>query len=244
MGIRERDRERYNRDPKESLNSLTKHTQRANDDIDGIIILRFTVLFFQRGFLEKKKFDDDDKQALEKRKTKCIRASGNHRNFPGLQELCKCEIPPHIGRVDFVKQMYRWADMTYTDGGLATFGKRMEISAINENQAGETNGYLISVFDFKDGEEQVVAELICQMDQTLIQTYDTILPPSKPGDIEGIKKMNRSGKDEFIEGEFFVISRKLPTDETVGSVLKVMIKRMMSAINAYYAFGSPFSEEF
>ena len=163
---------------------------------------------------------------------------------PGLQELCKCEIPPHIGRVDFVKQMYRWADMTYTDGGLATFGKRMEISAINENQAGETNGYLISVFDFKDGEEQVVAELICQMDQTLIQTYDTILPPSKPGDIEGIKKMNRSGKDEFIEGEFFVISRKLPTDETVGSVLKVMIKRMMSAINAYYAFGSPFSEEF
>ena len=163
---------------------------------------------------------------------------------PGLQELCKCEIPPHIGRADFVKQMYRWADMTYTDGGLATFGKRMEISAINENQAGETNGYLISVFDFKDGEEQVVAELICQMDQTLIQTYDTILPPSKPGDIEGIKKMNRSGKDEFIEGEFFVISRKLPTDETVGSVLKVMIKRMMSASNAYYAFGSPFSEEF
>jgi len=103
----------------------------------------------------------------------------------------------------------------------------MEISAINENQAGETNGYLISVFDFKDGEEQVVAELFCQMDQTLIQTYDTIMPPTKPGDIAGIKKMNRSGKDEFIEGEFFVISRKLPTDETVGSVLKVMIKRMI-----------------
>ena len=86
--IRERDRERYNRDPKESLNSLTKHTQRANDDIDGIIILRFTFLFFQRGFLEKKKFDDDDdKQALEKRKTKCIRASGNHRNFPGVARI-------------------------------------------------------------------------------------------------------------------------------------------------------------
>lgn len=163
---------------------------------------------------------------------------------PGLQELCKCEIPPHIGRVDFVKQMYRWADMTFTDGGLATFGKRMTLEAINENQAGETNGYLISVYDFKDGEEKVVAELICQMDSTMVQTYDTILPPTKPGDTEGIKKMNRSGKDEFIEGEFFVISRKLPTDESVGSVLKVMIKRMMSAINAYYAFGSPFSEEF
>ena len=162
---------------------------------------------------------------------------------PGLQELCKCEIPPHIGRADFVKQMYRWADMTYTDGGLATFGKRMTMEALNESNAGDTNGYLISVYDFKDGEEKVVAELICQMDNTQVQTYDMILPSMEPGEEGGIKKMNRSGKDEFIEGQFFVISRKLPTDESVGKVLKAMIKRMMSAINAYYAFGSPFSEE-
>lgn len=163
---------------------------------------------------------------------------------PGMQELCKCEIPPHIGRADFVKQMYRWADMTYTDGGLATFGKRMSIEAINENQAGETNGYLINVYDFKDGEEQVVAELVCCMDNTMVETFDTVMPPTKPGDVAGIQKYNRNGKKAYVEGEFFLISRKLPTDESVGSVLKVVIKRMMSAINAYYAFGSPFSEEF
>ena len=87
--IRERDRERERPRKESLLNSLNTytHTQRVNDDIDGIIILRFTVLFFQRGFLEKKKFDDDDKQALEKRKTKCIRASGNHRNFPGVARI-------------------------------------------------------------------------------------------------------------------------------------------------------------
>ena len=81
---RETERERETR---KRERFITKHTQRANDDIDGIIILRFTVLFFQQRFLEKKKFDDDDKQALEKRKTKCIRASGNHRNFPGVARI-------------------------------------------------------------------------------------------------------------------------------------------------------------
>ena len=119
----------------------------------------------------------------------------------------------------------------------------MTMEALNESNAGDTNGYLISVYDFKDGEEKVVAELICQMDNTKVQTYDMILPSMEPGEEGGIKKMNRSGKDEFVEGQFFVIYRKLPTDESVGKVLKAMIKRMMSAINAYYAFGSPFSEE-
>ena len=133
--------------------------------------------------------------------------------------------------------------MTYTDGGLATFGKRNDDGGVDKQAAKRTDGYLISVYDFKDGEEKVVAELICQMDNTKVQTYDMILPSMEPGEEGGIKKMNRSGKDEFIEGQFFVISRKLPTDESVGKVLKAMIKRMMSAINAYYAFGSPFSEE-
>ena len=44
------------------------------------------------------------------------------------------------------------------------------------------NGYLISVYDFKDGEEKVVAELICQMDNTQVQTYDMILPSMEPGE--------------------------------------------------------------
>ena len=72
------------------------------------------------------------------------------------------------------------------------------MEALNESNAGDTNGYLISVYDFKDGEEKVVAELICQMDNTQVQTYDMILPSMEPGEEGGIKKMNRSGKDEFI----------------------------------------------
>ena len=75
----------------------------------------------------------------------------------------------------------------------------MTMEALNESDAGDTNGYLISVYDFKDGEEKVVAELICQMDNTKVQTYDMILPSMEPGEEGGIKKMNRSGKDEFLE---------------------------------------------
>ena len=53
---------------------------------------------------------------------------------------------------------------------------------------GDTNGYLISVYDFKDGEEKVVAELICQMDNTQVQTYDMILPSMEPGEEGGLKR--------------------------------------------------------
>ena len=117
----------------------------------------------------------------------------------------------------------------------------MEVEVINESNAGETNGFLVKLFDFKGGKEEVIAEVVCQMDNNMVQTWDTIIPPMQQD--EEIKKTNRSGKDEFIEGKFFTISRKLPTDEEAGSVLKKMIKRMMSAINAYYAFGSPFSDD-
>ena len=43
------------------------------------------------------------------------------------QELCKAEIPPHIPRADFVKQMYRWCSSEYEQGGLSAYGKRMSV---------------------------------------------------------------------------------------------------------------------
>ena len=89
-------------------------------------------------------------------------------------------------------------------------------------------------------EETVVAQLICEMDQETVQVYDTIIP-TKDGSIE---RMNKSGKDEFIEGKFFVLKRPLPANESANPTLKVMIKQLTMAINKYYAFGSPFSEEF
>jgi hypothetical protein len=56
--------------------------------------------------------------------------------------------------------------------------------------------------------------------------------------------MNRDGKDKFIDGRFFVISRPLPANENANAALKAMIKNLMLAINAYYSFGSPFAEDF
>lgn len=156
------------------------------------------------------------------------------------QELCKAEIPPHIPRADFVKQMYRWCSSEYEQGGLSAYGKRMSVECINELADGDTNGVLVRIYDFKDGKEVEIGQLIAQMDDEKVQTWDTIVP-TKEG---GIEKLNRDGKDHFIEGRFFVISRPLPADESSNPALKKMIKRLTLAINAYYSFGSPFSEDF
>jgi len=157
-----------------------------------------------------------------------------------MQELCKAEIPPHIPRADFVKQMYRWCASEYEQGGLSSYGKRMSVECVNEMKDGNTNGVMVRIYDYKDGKEVEIGSMIAQMDEEKVQTWDTIVP-TKDG---GIEKLNRDGKDKFIEGRFFVVSRPLPADETANPALKKMIKRLTLAINAYYSFGSPFSEEF
>lgn len=60
----------------------------------------------------------------------------------------------------------------------------------------------------------------------------------------GIEKMNRDGKDKFIDGWFFVIFWLLFVNENVNVVLKVMIKNLMLVINVYYFFGFFFVEDF
>ena len=172
------------------------------------------------------------------------RASGRRGTRAGAstetQELCKAEIPAHLPRIDFMKQMYRWATSEFEQGGVKSYGKRMVVDCINEGENGDTNGILVRVFDFRDGKEVEIAQLIAQMDDEKVQVWDTIVP-TKEG---GIEKMNKDGKDKFIDGRFFIISRPLPADESANSALKAMIKRLMLAINAYYSFGSPFAEEF
>ena len=156
------------------------------------------------------------------------------------QELCKAEIPPHIPRADFVKQMYRWCTSEFEEGGVATYGKRMSVECVNEMENGDTNGVMVRLYDFRDGKEVEIAQLIAQMDDEKVQVWDTIIP-TKEG---GIEKLNRDGKDKFIDGRFFIVSRPLPADETANAALKAMIKRLMLAINASYSFGSPFAEAF
>ena len=56
--------------------------------------------------------------------------------------------------------------------------------------------------------------------------------PSQDGEII---KSNRSGKDEFVKGRFFVIRRPVPIDESANPALKQTIKDMTLAINKYYA---------
>ena len=157
-----------------------------------------------------------------------------------FQELCKAEIPPHLPRIDFVKQMYRWATSEFEEGGVARYGKRMAVDCVNEGPNGDTNGVRVRLFDFRDGKEVEIAQMIAKMDDEKVQVWDTIIP-TKDG---GIEKLNRDGKDKFIDGRFFVVTRPLPADETSNPALKAMIKRLMLAINAYYSFGSPFAEEF
>ena len=90
-----------------------------------------------------------------------------------------------------------------------------------------------------DGAEVLICELYCEMDTEMVPSYDTLMP-SQDGEII---KSNRSGKDEFVKGRFFVIRRPVPIDESANPALKQMIKDMTLAINKYYAFGSCFSED-
>ena len=88
-------------------------------------------------------------------------------------------------------------------------------------------------------EEVKICELFCEMDTEDVQTFDTLMP-NKDGVIE---KSNRSGKDSWVKGRFFVIKRPVPFDLASNAALKQMIKDMTLAINKYYAFGSCFSDD-
>ena len=148
----------------------------------------------------------------------------------------------HIHSHDFLKQMYRYMEISYGDNGLAQYGKRMQVDLLSNGKDGVdelTNGMLVTLFGNKDGEEVEICELLCEMDLELVPIYDTLMPNS-----EGeLVKTNRSGKDEFVNGRYFVIKRPVPVDETANPALKQMIKDMTLAINKYYAFGSCFSDD-
>ena len=138
--------------------------------------------------------------------------------------------------------MYRYMAISYGDNGLAQYGKRMQVDLLSNHLEGDeelTNGMLVTLFGNKDGEEVEICELLCEMDTEKVPTFDTLMP-SPDGELI---KSNRSGKDEFVTGRYFVIKRPVPTDETANPALKQMIKDMTLAINKYYAFGSCFSDD-
>ena len=88
------------------------------------------------------------------------------------QELCRAEIPTHLPRADFVKQMYRWATSEFEEGGLSRYGKRMSVECVNEFEGGDTNGVMVRLYDFRDGKEVEIAQLIAKMDKEKVQVWD------------------------------------------------------------------------
>ena len=88
-------------------------------------------------------------------------------------------------------------------------------------------------------QETQICDLYCEMDTEQVPTFDTLMP-NQEGELI---KTNRSGKDEYITGRYFVIRRPVPFDESSNSTLKAMIKDLTLAINKYYAFGSCFSDD-
>ena len=149
---------------------------------------------------------------------------------------------PNDFRHDFLLQMYRYMEIAYGENGLAQYGKRMDVELISNGKEGDeelTNGMLVVIYGNKDGEEVEICELICEMDDEQVPIFDTLMP-SQDGELV---KTNRSGKDEFVTGKYFVIKRPVPIDETANPALKQMIKDMTLAINKYYAFGSCFSDD-
>ena len=58
------------------------------------------------------------------------------------------------------------------------------------------------------------------MDTEQVQSFDTLMP-SPEGELV---KSNRSGKEEFVKGRYFVIRRPVPINETANPALKQMIK--------------------
>ena len=58
------------------------------------------------------------------------------------------------------------------------------------------------------------------MDTEQVQSFDTLMP-SPEGELV---KSNRSGKEEFVKGRYFVIRRQVPINETANPALKQMIK--------------------
>lgn len=152
--------------------------------------------------------------------------------------LSRSSLVVRPSRHDFLRQLYRYFVISYQDNGLAQYGKRMEVELIDGDDD-LTNGMLVNIYGNVDGEEKLICPLHCEMDTEMVPTFDTLMP-NPEGEII---KSNRSGKDEFVKGRYFMIRRPVPFDESSNAALKQMIKDMTLAINKYYAFGSCFSDD-
>mmetsp|Transcript_20021 Transcript_20021/g.65241 ORF Transcript_20021/g.65241 Transcript_20021/m.65241 type:complete len:200 (+) Transcript_20021:3-602(+) len=163
------------------------------------------------------------------------------------QDLAKAEIPSHIPRPDFLKQMYRFCQVEFEEYGMNKYGFPMAIEPIDiirEEDGEEVSiGMVVTVNDYdEDGGLTQALTLELQMDDEVIDVFDTVVQDYETGEISGA---NRDGKEKTTTGKCFMVRRvRYPTDEKFLPVLKSMLTVIMEAVNKFYSLGSVFSEDF
>ena len=163
-------------------------------------------------------------------------------NADGYKYLSKAEIPSHIPRDDFVRQMTRWAIVEFTsEDARRTYGCPFEVEPIN-NEDGETEGFKLKMLKYAaDGTTEVVEELMCAMDDDYTEGFDMIAKNA-----DGFPEARTmDGQEKRVAGKSFVVQRKeRPISPETKAALKDVLTSIAMSTNKYYAFGSNFTEEF
>jgi len=163
-------------------------------------------------------------------------------NADGYKYLSKAEIPSHIPRDDFIRQMTRWAIVEFTsEDARRTYGCPFEVQPIT-NDDGETEGFKLKMLKYAtDGTTEVVEEIMCAMDDDYSEGYDMIARNA-----DGFPEARTmDGQEKLVLGKNFVVQRKeKPITPEAKAALKDVLTSIAMSTNKYYAFGSNFSDEF
>ena len=85
-------------------------------------------------------------------------------------------------------------------------------------------------------------EYECLMDDEVMAGYDMV-----GMDKDGFPVLQTmDGEEKNVKGKYFLVRRdkSTPVPEDFVVPTKQLLSEMMEAVNKYYSFGSPFSEEF
>lgn len=159
----------------------------------------------------------------------------------GYKYLSQAEIPSHIPREDFMRQMVRWAVVEFTsEDARRTYGCPFEVEPLSDD--GIPVGFEIKVLKYAvDGTTEVVEELLCSMDDQFSEGFDLIARNA-----DGFPEARTmDGETKLVPGKNFVVQRKeRPVTPESKAVLKEVLTSIALSTNKYYAFGSNFTEEF
>ena len=133
-----------------------------------------------------------------------------------------------------MRQMLRWTVQEFESAtGRETYGLPMSVTS--EDNGGEDPDTTAIIVEVKG-----VTTLRAQMDDEQVQVFDTV---TKDADGNAVPA-HSMGKEVFETGRYFVISRiDNPISPERKPAVRLMLENWAKAVNAYYAFGSPFSDD-